>query len=131
MLTKRTNTAVWYPDLKRWQVKVQKDGKRRTFTCSTPGRAGKLECHARADEWLASTQTESDMVYIDQLYGLWFAAVKKTSSKSHWCPLESRWRTHVIPAMGKKRLDKVTEGQWQDLIDSIYAEGKAKKTLQT
>ena len=130
MLTKRTSSAIWYPDLKRWQVKVQKDGKRRTFTCSTPGRAGKLECHARADEWLASTQTESDMVYIDQLYGLWFASVKKTASKSHWCPLESRWRTHVIPVMGRKRLDKVTDGQWQDLIDSIYAEGKSKKTLQ-
>lgn len=131
MVTKRTNTAVWYPDLKRWQIKVQKDGKRRTFTCSTPGRTGKLECNAKADEWLGSPQTESDMVYIDQLYALWFASVQKTASMGHWRPLESRWRTHIIPVMGKKRLDKVKEGHWQDLIDSIYAEGKSKKTLQT
>lgn len=131
MLTKRSNTAVWYPSLNRWQIKVQKDGKRRTFTCSTPGRAGKLECNAKADEWLESAQTQSDMVYIGQLYELWFAALQKTSSKGNWRPLESRWRTHVLPVMGKKRLDKVSEGQWQDLIDTIYAEGKSKKTLQT
>ena len=37
---KRTNTAVWLDKYGRWQIKVQKDGQRRTFTSSKPGRTG-------------------------------------------------------------------------------------------
>lgn len=28
----RTNTAVWLPNQNRWQIKVQKNGVRKTFT---------------------------------------------------------------------------------------------------
>lgn len=35
---KRTNTAVWMEKQKRWQIKVQKDGERRTFYSFKPGR---------------------------------------------------------------------------------------------
>lgn len=37
---RRTNTAQWLPNQKRWQIKVQKDGQRRTFTSAKPGRTG-------------------------------------------------------------------------------------------
>jgi hypothetical protein len=49
---KRTNTAVWLPKYNRWQVKVQQDGVRRTFTSSKPGRTGQREANAKADAWL-------------------------------------------------------------------------------
>ena len=49
---KRVGTAKWYENQKRWQIKVQKDGERRTFTSSTPGRTGQREANAKADEWL-------------------------------------------------------------------------------
>ena len=48
----RTNTAQWLPNQNRWQIKVQKDGVRRTFTSSKPGRTGQREANRKADEWL-------------------------------------------------------------------------------
>ena len=37
---------------KRWQIKVQKNGERKTFTSSKPGRTGQREANAKADAWL-------------------------------------------------------------------------------
>lgn len=48
----RTNTAKWVESRKRWQVNVQKDGTRKTFTSSIPGRNGQREANAKADAWL-------------------------------------------------------------------------------
>lgn len=49
---KRTNTATWYESKRRWQIKVQKNGIRKTFYRRFPGRAGQRECNAKADAWL-------------------------------------------------------------------------------
>ena len=49
---RRTNTAQWLPNQKRWQIKVQKDGQRRTFTSAKPGRTGQREANRKADAWL-------------------------------------------------------------------------------
>lgn len=48
----RTNTAVWLPNQNRWQIKVQKDGVRRTFTSTKAGRTGQREANRKADAWL-------------------------------------------------------------------------------
>ena len=49
---KRTNTATWYESQRRWQIKVQKNGIRKTFYSGVTGRAGQRECNAKADAWL-------------------------------------------------------------------------------
>lgn len=49
---KRTNTAQWVESRNRWQINVQKDGIRKTFTSSKPGRTGQREANAKADKWL-------------------------------------------------------------------------------
>ena len=49
---KRTNTAKWMENQRRWQINVQKDGVRRSFTSSKPGRTGQREANAKADAWL-------------------------------------------------------------------------------
>ena len=49
---RRTNTAVWLPNQNRWQIKVQKDGVRKTFTSAKPGRTGQREANRKADLWL-------------------------------------------------------------------------------
>ena len=49
---KRTNTAKWVESAQRWQINVQKDGKRKTFTSTKPGRTGQREANAKADAWL-------------------------------------------------------------------------------
>lgn len=37
---KRTNTAQWEEKYQRWRIAVQKDGVRKQFYSSTPGRTG-------------------------------------------------------------------------------------------
>ena len=49
---KRTNTAVWEEKYQRWRIAVQKDGVRKQFYSSTPGRTGQREANAKADQWL-------------------------------------------------------------------------------
>ena len=49
---KRTNTAVWLEKYQRWQINVQKDGVRKSFSSYKPGRTGQREANAKADAWL-------------------------------------------------------------------------------
>lgn len=50
---KRTNTAKWMENQRRWQINVQKDGVRRSFTSSKPGRTGQREAKDHPG-WLAA-----------------------------------------------------------------------------
>ena len=50
----RTNEAVWLEKYNRWQIKVQKEGIRKTFTSYTNGKLGKREAENKADEWFMS-----------------------------------------------------------------------------
>ena len=52
-MSKRTNTAQWEEKYQRWRIAVQKDGVRKQFYSSTPGRTGQREANAKADRWLA------------------------------------------------------------------------------
>ena len=45
-MTTRTNTAKWTGT--RWRIDVQKDGTRKSFYSSTPGRTGQREANAKA-----------------------------------------------------------------------------------
>lgn len=128
-MSARTNSAAWVEAAHRWQIKVQKDGKRRMFVSATPGRKGKREAEAKADAWLEAGLADTRR-RLEDVYPEWLASVQQRTSQSNWGPIESRWRTHVLPVLGHKRLDKLTEGNWQDLVDAIYAEGKSKKSLQ-
>ena len=50
--TERRSEALWIESRGIWLIKVQKDGIRKPFQSSTPGRKGKREAEALADEWL-------------------------------------------------------------------------------
>jgi len=53
---KRTNTAAWLPNQQRWQINVQKNGVRRSFTSSKPGRTGQREANARRTHgWMTAS----------------------------------------------------------------------------
>ena len=103
-MNKRTNTAQWEEKYQRWRIAVQKDGVRKQFYSSTPGRTGQREANAKADAWL-----ENDI------------AVKA---------VESRWRTWVLPIIGKKKVNTLTDRDLQTIINKAAAAGKSRKTLQ-
>lgn len=128
-MSKRTNTAVWQEAYSRWRVAVQKDGVRRYFYSSTPGRTGQREANRKADAWL-----EDDIGVkvgrVEDVYKLWLEGLKQTTSAGNWEPVESRWRVWVLPIIGKKRVNALTDADLQTIINKAHAAGKSRKTLQ-
>lgn len=118
----------WLEKYSRWQLKVQKNGERRTFTCPIAGRKGKAEITARALEWLKSMDTDNI-----RLYAAWdrfMADQKANTSKSSWLKHDSVFRTHIKPNIVDKRLAAVTPYEWQNVINTAAQQGITKRTCQ-
>ena len=120
---KRINNAKWMEKYNRWQINVQKDGVRKTFYSSTPGRKGMMECHKKADQYLDDGINSS--VKVSKLYEQWLADGSLT-----WCTdtrnqLRSIGTSWILPAIGHKKTDNITERDLQNIIDKAYAKGLA------
>lgn len=129
-MSKRTNTAVWEEKYQRWRIAVQKDGVRKQFYSSTPGRTGQREANAKADRWL-DDGIGVKARRVEDLYQEWYATVVKTTGTGNQRNVESRWRTRILPAIGKKRITSLTEQDLQDVVNDAYSDGLAKKSLQS
>lgn len=129
-MSKRTNTAVWEEKYQRWRIAVQKDGVRKQFYSSTPGRTGQREANAKADRWL-DDGIAVKASRVEDAGKLWLASVELTTSHTNYRPIESRWRIWVLPVIGKKRVTALTDQDLQNVIDHAYAAGLSRKTLQS
>ena len=128
-MSTRTNEAKWIERRKMWRIDVQKDGTRKSFYSSIPGRKGKIECHNKADEWLEHDVYNAD-TRVQVLMDKWIEHQKMTTSRSAWIQYEGYVRRYFTPAFGFKRIRKLTEQDIQDLIDMLASQGLARKTLQ-
>ena len=126
-MVKRTNTATW--NGKRWRIDVQKDGTRKSFYSSTPGRTGQREANAKADAWLDDGITAKAPSVADAC-GPWLLEVEQTTSSTNYRPLSSRWRNWVLPVIGSKRVNALADQDLQTVINKAHTAGKSKKTLQ-
>lgn len=127
---KRTNTAAWLPNQQRWQINVQKNGVRRSFTSSKPGRTGQREANAKADAWLDDGISNTRML-VEAAYPQWIGELKLTTSRSNWEPIQSRWNVWVRPIIGRRRVGDLTEQQLQAIINKGFAGGLSKNTFPT
>lgn len=125
---KRTNTARWTGS--RWQIHVQKDGTRKSFYSSTPGRKGQREANAKADQWLDDGINPCGQ-RVETLYREWFAVQQQTTSEGNCANIASRWKVWVLPVIGNRRITKLTEQDLQDVVNRAYAAGRSKKSLQS
>ena len=128
-MAKRTNTAVWLEKYGRWQINVQKDGIRKTFTSSIPGRNGQREANRKADDWL-DDNIDNASVRCDRLYDMWIEELKSTTSRSYWEQYAMYGRTRILPEIGRMKIERLTEQHLQNVINTGYKDGLAKKTLQ-
>lgn len=125
----RTNTAVWLPNQKRWQIKVQKNGVRKAFTSAKPGRTGQREANRKADAWL-DDGVQNTRLMVETVYPQWIANLELTTDRSNCAPVWSRWRNQVRPVIGRKRIEDLTDQNLQMVVDKAYAAGLSKKSLQ-
>lgn len=130
-MKERTNTAKWLDKQNRWQIAVQKDGVRKTFTSSRPGREGQREANRKADDWLASGVCGTKL-HLSELHESYMEQLKIRTSQSNWRPQESRWKTWIDPRIGHLKADALCDGILQKVIDYAYNNGKlSKKYLQS
>lgn len=119
---RRTNTATWLPNQQRWQIKVQKDGVRRTFTSTKPGRTGQREANAKADAWLdegiASTTKRCADVWAEYMI-----SVNATAGSSYINQVEKFGRNYILPVIGARRIGDLSTGMLQDALNRSYKEG--------
>lgn len=125
----RKNEAAWLDKYGRWQIKVQKDGERRTFTNSTPGTKGKIACEKKADKWLESG-VKNDNVRFKKAYGEFLDEVKLLTSTANYRQREYIGRVWLMPAVEHKKVNSIMPADWQKCINKAYKNGRAKKTLQ-
>lgn len=126
---KRTNTAVWAESQKRWQIKVQKDGVRKTFTSYTKGRTGQREANAKADAWL-DDGIENTNCRVAQAYEDYINDLKQRTSRSHWEAVQNRWNAWVKPVLGHMKLSALSDQKLQEVINKAYSQGGlSKKSL--
>ena len=82
-MSRRTNSAVWQEAYSRWRVAVQKDGQRRYFYSSTPGRTGQREANRKADAWLEDG-IGVKVGRVEDVYKIWLEGLKQTTSPSNY-----------------------------------------------
>ena len=79
----RKNEAKWVASANRWQINVQLEGRRRTFTSSIKGLKGKIAAEKKADAWLENRlidETSTCTVLLDK----YFASLQASTSAGHW-----------------------------------------------
>lgn len=129
MTTKRTNTAIWSEKYQRWQINIQKDGVRKSFYSSTPGRTGQREANAKADKWL-ETNISSTKMRVEEAYAQFKADSENVSSTTVNRHISSIGKTWIVPNIGKKKLTGLCDYDIQQILDKAAAKGRSKKTIQ-
>lgn len=115
----RKNEAKWYDSAKRWQIKIQKDGERRTFFSSTKGTKGKIAAEKAADAWLESGLA-SESTKCGELLDAYFDHISKSTSKSNANQQENFVKNYLKPAIAAKKIKKLTLLDLQAIIDNAY-----------
>jgi integrase len=126
-MAKRTTIATWLEKYNRWQIKVQKDGIRKTFTSSTPGKKGQRECHDKADKWLDCNIDGS--IKLGILYDKWIEELKLTTGKDHYTQYYRYGENWIKPVIKNVKAENITEQHLQNIINNAFKKGLAKKTL--
>lgn len=118
----RLSEAVWLEKTERWSCKVTKDGMRRAFYSSTPGRKGKREAERKADEWL-----EEGIIRGGTKFSvLWEAFVERERNtrgekNSTYIQHEQYGRLYILPVLAYKKLEDIKPIDWQNCIDEPFA----------
>ena len=126
---KRTNTATWSDKYKRWQINVQKDGLRRSFYSSTPGRNGQREANAKADAWL-----DSDIIgaasNVEKLFNEFAEANKLLAGSSAAKQIDYYRRVWIVPHLGRVKIANICDNDVQKLLDLMVSKGLSRKSVQ-
>jgi hypothetical protein len=118
---------------KRWQYNPQHNGVRKSFFSPKPGRAGSIECKHKAADWIESGSHKDR-----RLRDCWPDYMVDVSARGGTGSIKQRQsygRNYLLPTLGHKLVQDITDQDWQDIINAASVRGKSgrplsKKTLQ-
>lgn len=125
MATSRRAEAIWIEAKDYWEIKVQKDGTRKSFRSSIPSRKGKHEAEAKADKWLLSGR--KDMRFT-AAWDLFIADQKKRTSQANWSKYEQYCDNYIKPNVAARKLSAISPVIWQSCIDAAAIKGLSRRT---
>lgn len=126
-MKKRRAEALWIEARQRWQINVQRDGERKTFVCSTPGKQGKHEAEEKADKWLRKFSTEQRFC---DAWDLYIADHGKEITGRAASNLECAYKRLTAYIPPTRKLSAITVYDWQSALKGLAAEGYAAGTIQ-
>lgn len=125
MATERRAEAVWIESKQYWEIKVQKDGTRKSFRSSQKGRKGKHEAEAKADKWLATGTSEMRFSEAWESFLKWQAVHNGTSNyQKHECI----GRLYLLPENKLRKVSAIKPSHWQACIDAAVEKGLSRRT---
>ena len=116
---KRTSTASWSEKKQMWRIDVQKDNERKSFYSSKPGRTGQREANRKADAWL-DDNVHAARLSTEKLLNEFLSGIQLRSSLSNYEKEKYFVDSFIRPVIGKKKPDKLTEQDLQDIINKAY-----------
>lgn len=127
---KRTNTAVWMEKQNRWQINVQKDGVRRSFYSSTPGRNGQREANRKADAWL-DDGVEAARVRTKDILDEYLEIKKATTGTSNYKKEVYHVDNYIRPFIGNKKASALVDEDFQNMLYEAFRHQKKNgKTVE-
>lgn len=119
-------------DGRRWRIQVRHDGRRLSFSSSTPGAKGRRECRAKFERWYYEEATGEKTVgrvaseYLEDVRAR--CGDLSAALEQYECYI----RLFILPVCANKKMNKMTLRDWQGIING--ATGKngplAEKTLK-
>lgn len=117
----RENAAVprWNEERQRWQLQIQKDGKRKQFSSAKPGKAGSDECTRKYNRWLAGGKVLTDP-RLREVWPEYLQDIEQRRGKNSktYINAEQIGRINILPAIGHRKLSQITEQHLQDLLNN-------------
>jgi len=108
----------WNEKQKRWQLNIQKNSKRKTFTSSKPRdkeKAGMAECRRKAAIWLQGN-ADLSRIRFDRAFEAYIASLDEMVSEATINQRKVYGELYLVPRLGLKKMSAITDQDWQDLI---------------
>lgn len=128
MATDRRAEAKWIESKQYWEIKVQKDGTRKSFRSPLTGRKGKHEAEAKADKWLSKG---TEQMRFDQAWYAFTDSLKMGTGTGNYKNNEQYGRLHLLPHLKHKKLSLITRMDWQKCINEMAnTKGLSERTCK-
>lgn len=126
-MSERKNEAKWLEKYQRWQINVQRDGKRKTFYSKTPGTKGKIDAEKQADKWLKGG-FENPTMRFSKLYELFLEEKELLKGKSSGDLRNHEYvgRIYLIPMLGTRKVQNILLSDWQDCLNKAFLNSQSK-----